>query len=116
MSFQIPQDLQEKLAKFEQVKGQLQIIITQKSEMDARKREIEEALKALDARKEGDVFRRIGDLLIKVEDTDALRKELSEETETLGVRIGSMENQEKSLKEMYEKMAAEINEALKGYK
>jgi prefoldin beta subunit len=116
MSFQIPKDLQEKLGKFEQVKGQLQIIITQKGEMDARKREIGEALKALETRKEGDVYRRVGDLLIKVEDTDALLKELNEETETLEVRIGSMENQEKSLKEIYEKMANEINEALKGYK
>jgi prefoldin beta subunit len=115
MSFQIPKDLQEKLAKFEQVKGQLQIMINQKGEMDARKREIDEALKALEARKEGDVYRRIGDLLIKVEDTDALFKELTEETETMAVRIGSMDNQEKSLKEIYEKMANEINEALKGY-
>jgi prefoldin beta subunit len=116
MSFQIPKELQEQLTQFEQVKSQLQIVLTQKSEMDARKREILEAVKALEARKEGDVYRRVGDLLIKVEDTDSLLKELKEEEETLGVRITSMENQEKSLKEMYEKMGNEINEALKGYK
>ncbi len=116
MSFQVPQEIQEKLTQFEQVKSQLQMVMTQKGEMDARKREIDEAVKALETRKEGDVFRRVGDLLIKVEDTDALLKELQEEAETLGVRVGSMENQEKSMKEMYEKMGTEINESLKGYK
>jgi prefoldin beta subunit len=116
MSFQIPKELQDKLAQFDQVKSQLQIILTQKGEMDARKREMDEAIKALESRKEGDVFRRVGDLLIKVEDTESLLKELKEESETIGVRMTSMENQEKSLKEMYEKMGNEINEALKGYK
>ena len=116
MSFQIPKDLQEKLTKFEQIKSQLQIIMGQKAEMDARKREIEEAATALQKMKSGEVFKRVGDLLIKVEDTEALLLELKEEGETLGVRVSSMENQEKSIKEMYEKMGTEINEALKGYK
>jgi prefoldin beta subunit len=116
MSFQIPKELQEKLTQFEQVKAQLQMVMTQRGEIEARSREIEEAVKALEKRKEGDVFRRVGDLLIKVEDTDSLLEELKEEKETLDVRVGSMENQEKGLKEMYEKMGSEINDALKGYK
>ncbi|MGA1872306.1 MAG: prefoldin subunit beta [Thermoplasmatota archaeon] len=116
MSFQLDQDLQEKLAKFEQVKGQLQMVFSQKGEMEARKREMEEAIGALESRKEGDVYRRVGDIILKVEDPASLLKELKEELETLEVRLGSIGNQESSLRSMYEKMGKEINESLKGYK
>ncbi len=115
MSFQIPQELQEKLTTFEQIKAQLQMVLSQKGEMDARKKEVEEAVKALESQKDREVYRRVGDLLFKVKDTETLQKELKEEDETIGVRIGSIEKQEKGLKEMYEKLGAEINEALKGY-
>ncbi|MFW3145440.1 MAG: prefoldin subunit beta [Thermoplasmatota archaeon] len=115
MSFQVPKDIQEKLARFEQLKTQLQILLTQKGEMESRSKEIEEALKALGERAQGDVYRRIGDLMFRIDDPEALKKELSEEGETLSIRLKSMEKQEKSLKEMYEKMGSELNEALKGY-
>ncbi|MBN1390843.1 MAG: prefoldin subunit beta [Candidatus Thermoplasmatota archaeon] len=115
MSFQIDPDLQEKLARFEQVKVQLQMVLNQKGEMEARKREADDACQALGSRKEGDVYHRVGDIMIKVEDVDSLLKDLKDDLETLQVRIGSMENQERSLKTMYEKMGKEINEALKGY-
>lgn len=116
MSFQIPKDLQDKLTRFEQVKAQLQMVMTQKGEMDAHHREIKEAVNALGSRQSGDVFRRIGDLLIKVDDIEMLLKEMKEELETMEARLASMEKQEKSTKEMYEKLGSEINDALKGYK
>jgi len=116
MSFQIPKDLQDKLTRFEQVKAQLQMVMTQKGEMDAHHREMKEAVKALESSAGGDVFRRIGDLLIKVDDIDVLKKEMKEELETMEARLTSMDKQEKSIKEMYEKLGSEINDALKGYK
>ncbi|MGA1821606.1 MAG: prefoldin subunit beta [Thermoplasmatota archaeon] len=115
MSAQIPKKIQDQLGRFEQIKTQLQIIMNQKSEADASKREMEMAIKALEERKEGDVYRRVGELLIKVEDVDALKKKLEDDLETMTVRLGSMEKQEESLKKMYESLGNEINEALKGY-
>ena len=114
MSFQIPQDIQEKLGRFEQLKAQLQIIMGQRSEMEAKGKELEDAASALTGNGKGEVYRRIGDLMFKVDDSDALRKELEEDRETLSVRLSSMQKQETSLKEMYEKLGTEINEALKG--
>jgi prefoldin beta subunit len=61
-----------------------------------------------------EVYRRIGDILIKVDDNGTLLTELEEEAETLGVRIKSLESQERSAKELYEKLGNEINEAIKG--
>jgi prefoldin beta subunit len=116
MSFQIPKDLQDKLTRFEQVKAQLQMVMTQKGEMDAHLRELKEAVKALETRESEDVFRRVGDLLVKVGDIDKLLEGMKEDMETMMARLSSMEKQEKSTKEMYEKLGSEINEALKGYK
>jgi prefoldin beta subunit len=114
MSFQIPKDIQERLGRFEQLKAQLQVIMGQRSEMEAKVRELEEAVSALAEDGKEDVYRRIGDLMFKVGDRDALRKELEEDRETLSIRLSSMLKQETSLKEMYEKLGTEINEAIKG--
>jgi chaperonin cofactor prefoldin len=57
----------------------------------------------------------VGELLIKVEDIDSLKKKLEDDLETLTIRIGSMEKQEEGLKKMYESLGNEINEALKGF-
>ncbi|MEA3558538.1 MAG: prefoldin subunit beta [Candidatus Thermoplasmatota archaeon] len=114
MSFQVPKDIQEKLGRFEQLKAQLQAIMGQRSEMEAKVRELEEAASALAGDGKEAVYRRIGDLMFKVDNRDALRKELEESRETLSVRLSSMLKQETNLKEMYEKLGTEINEAIKG--
>ncbi len=114
MAYQFPKEIQEKLANFEQLKSQLQAIMSQKGEIEVRKKELDSSIDALKKRDDGDVFRRVGDILIKVKDTETLVKELEEESETLGVRIRSLSSQEKNAKEMYEKLANEINESIKG--
>ncbi len=112
---QIPQKLQDQLARFEQMKAQLQIVITQRTEMEARKKDIDNALGALSRRTEGDVYRRVGDLLIKVEDTEKLEGEMKGELEVLTVRLTSILKQEEQLKKMYESLGTELNDALKGF-
>ena len=106
----IPQDLQEKLAQFEQLKQQLQMFISQRGEMEARKREVAMSIEALKGHKGGDVFRQVGGLLLKVDDIEALRKNLEEEAETMEVRVSSMEKQEAQIKQMYESLGSELNE------
>jgi chaperonin cofactor prefoldin len=84
--------------------------------MASRKRELENAVSALKEVKKEDVFRRVGELMIKVKDTKGLATEMTEELDTLIVRVTSIEGQEKTLREMYEKLGKELNEALKGYR
>ncbi len=114
MAYQFPKELQEKISNFEQLKQQLQILLSQKGEMEARKKEMDSSIEALEKQKDGEIYRRIGDLLLKVSDKDSLLNELKEDSETLEVRLNSFSSQEKTLKEMYEKLGAEINESLKG--
>jgi len=114
MAFQVPPEIQEKLNNFEQLKSQLQMIMSQRGEMEARKKEMDASIDALEGSKDEDVFKKVGDILVKVSDKDKLVGELKEESETLGVRVNSLETQEKSAKELYEKLGQELNEALKG--
>lgn len=114
MAYQFPKEIQEKITNFEQIKMQLQGVMAQRGEIEARKKEIDSSVKALEERKDGDIYKRVGDLLIKVEDAGALLGELKEEAETMDVRLNSLQSQETNLKEMYEKLGKEINESLKG--
>jgi prefoldin beta subunit len=112
---QIPRKLQDQLGRFEQIKTQLQMTIAQRNEMDARKRDLESAISALESRKDGDVYRRAGELLLKVEDVPNLLSSLKDDLETATIRLNSVEKQEKSLREMYDGLGKELNEALKEY-
>lgn len=115
MAAQIPRKIQDQLGRFEQVKAQLQMVIAQRGDMEARKKDMESALSALEGNSGSDVYKRAGDILIKVEDVASLRASLKDELETAGIRMNSMEKQEKSLREMYETLGKELNEALGKY-
>ncbi|MFO8050279.1 MAG: prefoldin subunit beta [Thermoplasmatota archaeon] len=115
MSFQIPKEIQEKLGRFEQLKAQLQVVMGQRSEMEARVKELDDAVSALSEKGNGEIYRKVGDLMFKVEDKGSLEKEMVEEKETLSVRLSSLKKQEDNMKEMYEELGSEINESLKGY-
>jgi prefoldin beta subunit len=112
---QIPRKLQDQLGRFEQIKSQLQMAIAQRNEIDARKRDLESAISALEGRKDGDVYKRSGDLMMKVEDVGGLLTSLKDDIETTSIRLNSIEKQEKSLRDMYENLGKELNEALKEY-
>jgi prefoldin beta subunit len=112
---QIPRKIQDQLGRFEQIKSQLQLTIAQRNEIDARKRDLESAIAALEARKEGDVYRRAGELLLKVEEVGKLLSDLKDDLETTSIRLNSVDKQEKALRDMYEGLGKELNEALKDY-
>jgi prefoldin beta subunit len=115
MAAQIPRKIQDQLGRFEQIKSQLQMTIAQRNEIDARKRDLESAISALEGRKDGDVYKRAGDLLMKVNDVPTLMSTLKDDLETTSIRLNSVEKQEKALRDMYEGLGKELNEALKEY-
>ena len=58
------------------------------------------------------VYKNAGSLLIKVDDVDALKADIDESIEMMGVRINSLERQENSLKERYTVLQETINAAM----
>lgn len=107
----IPEELQEKIVKFEQMRQQIQVISTQRVQMEATEREIVETLEILDTITEGTpVYKKAGNIMFKVDDINKLKDELSENQETIGIRIKSLKSQETATQEAMEKLQKEINE------
>ena len=107
----ISPQLQNQITQFQQVQQQLQAITAQRVQMDAQKRELVRTREELD-KNTGAVYRNSGSLLIKVDDVDALKAEMDESLEMIGIRINSMERQENSLKEKYTTLQQTINAAM----
>jgi prefoldin beta subunit len=110
---EISPQLQNQIAQYQQLQNQLQVLASQRVQMEAKLREIEGTLEELN-KLTGDtpVYKSIGMLLIRQDDREALKKELEEHKETLTIRVKSLQKQEKSLSGRYEDLAGKIQAAL----
>ncbi len=112
---EIPPQVQNQLAQFQQLQQQLQVLASQRLQLEAKLRETETTLAELEkVAQETAVYRSTGALLVRVEDRDGLRKELEEQKETLGIRVNTIKKQEKSLGERYEQLQQKLSVALEG--
>ncbi|HKZ64663.1 MAG TPA: prefoldin subunit beta [Thermoplasmata archaeon] len=112
---ELPPQVQNQIAQFQQLQQQLQVLATQRLQLEAKLREVEGTLE--DLAKVGPdvpVYQSTGSLLIRVEDRKGLGKELEEQKETLGIRVNTIKKQEKSLGERYEQLQAKLTQALEG--
>ncbi|MBQ7405037.1 MAG: prefoldin subunit beta [Candidatus Methanomethylophilaceae archaeon] len=107
----ISPQLQNQITQFQQVQQQLQAVSAQKAQMDGQMRELVRTKEELD-KSSGTVYKTAGALLIKVDDVDALKADIDESIEMMGVRINSLERQENSLKERYTVLQETINAAM----
>jgi prefoldin beta subunit len=109
----ISPQLQNQIAQYQQLQNQLQVLASQRVQLEAKLREIEGTLEELN-KVSGDtpVYKSIGMLLVRQDDREALTKELEEHKETLTIRVKSLQKQEKALSERYEDLATKIQTAL----
>jgi len=94
----ISPQLQNQIAQYQQLQNQLQVLGSQRVQLEAKLREIEGTLEELGKIKDDTpVYKSIGMLLVKQDDREALKKELEEHKETLTIRVKSLQKQEKAL-------------------
>ena len=109
----ISPQLQNQIAQYQQLQNQLQVLGSQRVQLEAKLREIEGTLEVLGKIKDDTpVYKSIGMLLVKQDDREALKKELEEHKETLTIRVKSLQKQEKALTGRYEDLATKIQAAL----
>ncbi len=85
----------------------------QRLQMDLKLRELKHTLEELKTLPEGaTIYRPIGGLLAKAKDRKEVEDLLTEDKETLEVRLKAVERQENALKERYQTMQKEITDAL----
>lgn len=94
---------------------QIQVLASQRVQLEARLREIDATLEELGKlQDETPVYKSIGVLLVRQDDRESIRKELEEHQETLKIRVKTLQKQEKSLGERFEDLQQKIQTALGG--
>jgi prefoldin beta subunit len=107
--------MQNQIVQLQQLQQQLQMIVGQRSQLEAKEREISSTLEELEkAKKDTPIYKSIGTLLIRSDNKDDLKKELDEHKETISVRIKTLKKQEKTLNERYQSLGEKLSDALKG--
>lgn len=93
------EQLQKDVQEYQLSQQQLQLIMNQKMQSTMQLRETKDALEELRTAAAGtEVFKSVGRILVK-SDMGAIKDDLSEQSETLDVRIKSLDKQEKRLKD-----------------
>ena len=85
---EIPPKLQNQIAQYEQLRQQLQMISSQKVQLEAKQTEVERTLEELSNISEDQpLFKSIGAFFIKVNDVEKLKEDMTDQKETLGIRV-----------------------------
>ena len=112
MDQQIPKQLQDKLAQFQTLQSQMQMISMQKQQIFVSSAEIDAALTALAATSTEKIYRMAGPLMIETTKDDS-EKKLKEDKELSETRIKMLEKQEKKMMEKLEELRTEIQDMMK---
>jgi len=109
----IPPKVQNQIAQFQQLTQQIQMVTTQKIQLEAQVRELDRTIIELEkVTDDSAVFKNVGSLLIQVKDRPTLITELKEQKETAEVRVKTIERQDKHLRERHKSLQDQITQAL----
>ena len=109
----LPAKLQNDLKQFQRLQQELGNAQQQRLQIDLKLREVTHTLEELKSIAEDAVlYRPIGGLLVRAKSRKEVEDLLTEEKETLEVRVKAIERQENHLKERYTTMQQELTQAL----
>lgn len=108
--------MRHQLAQFQEVQQQAQVLWTQRQQLELLLRETERALEELGKLPEDAVvYKSVGTILVR-SDKGELQKSLTEQKETLDLRVKTLERQGERAVQRLREMREKIDEALKGKK
>ena len=109
----IPAKLQNDLRQFQRLQQDLSTVGQQRLQMDLKLRETTRTLEEVHKlSEEATLYRPIGGLLVKAKGRKEVEDLLTEEKETLEIRVKALERQENHLKERYTEMQKQLSDAL----
>ncbi len=109
----IPAKLQNDIKQFQRLQQELGGVQQQRLQIDLRVRELGHTLDELkELTEDAVVYRPIGGLLVKAKSKKEVEDLLTEDKETLEIRLKAIERQENHLKERYTAMQQELSQAL----
>ncbi|MBP2172279.1 prefoldin subunit beta [Methanococcus voltae] len=107
----IPADVQNQIAQFQQLQQQLQMIMMQKQQFETQMKEFEKAIEEMAKSESDEVFKMAGGILIK-RNKDEVKVELEEKLETLSIRVATFAKQEEKMQKRYEELQETLQKAL----
>lgn len=112
MADQLSPDLQAKIQKLQTASQQLQMLGRQRSQMEVMQSESKRAKEALDeVAEDAPVYRSLGALLVRDDRAKALAR-LTDDLETLEIRVKRLRDQEDALQKELQRLQTEIEKAL----
>ena len=112
---EISPQMQNQIAQYQQLQQQLQVLGTQRMQLEAKVREIDGSLQELGKiGPDTTVYKSIGTLLVRADDRESVKKELEEHKETLSIRVRAIQKQETGLGQRFEQLQQKISDALGG--
>jgi prefoldin beta subunit len=113
MAEEISPQLQNKIAQFQQIQQQIQVVSSQKFQLEAQLRDTERAITELEnSPADVTIFKNVGNLLVEARDKEVVNKELDDKKETIDIRIKALDRQEKQLVEKYQALQQELSQAI----
>jgi len=112
-SEQLPPQIQEDLVRLQQLQQTLQVVVTQKQQLELELTETEKALSELD--KIADtvpVYKSVGSILLKSE-RQGLVNELKEKKELINTRVTVLAKQEERTRERLKELQDRVQQRLK---
>lgn len=105
------EELQKKLAEFQDIQRQLQFISTQKQQLIIQVEEIKMAENELSKCSKG-IYRYIGPILVESTKSD-VSEALKERREIFEVRVSALEKQESKIRPRYDELRSELEKILR---
>jgi prefoldin beta subunit len=110
---QIPPALQHQFMQLQQLQQRLEILVSQKNQLEMQMKEAERALAELENLPEdATVYKSIGAILVK-SDRNKVKEELIDKKDTLEMRIKTIQRQEERTRKQFEESREKIQAALK---
>ena len=110
---EISKETEQHVIEFQQLQGQLQMVIMQRSQLKGQADEVEGALETL-KKAQGKVYRSTGLVLVEAA-KDELTKELGEKKDTILVRVQVLAKQEEKLRSIVLDSQKKLQERMKEY-
>lgn len=96
---QLPPEVQERIARLQQLQGMLQSLVLQRQRVEIELTETERALKTLEKTLAGSrIFKSVGSILVELPKEEVVR-DLTERKELLEIRSKALEKQESKARE-----------------
>ena len=110
---EMSKQLQDQLARLQQMRIQLQMIIQQRQQVDLRLKEVDETLQELEKTDEKTpIYKSVGAILIKTKGKDDVVKDLKSNKEALELRKTTLEKQEGRTKEKLTELQSKVESTL----